>query len=377
MGGAGGWFDDRAWRGTPLVASDGSLASLGSIVVYGGTLAFLLVFAALVFLGDPDTVDLVFGWLLPVSLLAVLVHFDRSVVPTAMDDHLARIGSWFATGAVALALATAGTLELLLLKGGTVLNVDVLVLVYAGVGSVVGYVVGIYDVDRLRETQRAERLHAQASVLNRVLRHDIRNDATVIRGYADLIGTESDVDGAKIETIEQRVDDIVSLSETARKLERVMAAGEGEVRTVDLGRVVAEQTARVEKSFPEVAVHHADSGSVPVRAHELLDSAIYNVVSNAAEHNDADEPRVEVTVDRPDDRWAVVTVADNGPGIPDEEREVLTTGSETALSHSNGLGLWLANWIVTRSEGSLAIQDRDPRGTRVRLSFRRDDVSRP
>ena len=68
-----------------------------------------------------------------------------------------------------------------------------------------------------------------------------------------------------------------------------------------------------------------------------------------------------------------VTVSDNGPGIPETERAVFRAGSETDLRHGSGLGLWLAYWAVTSVGGDLSFADRDPRGSRVTLSYRHPD----
>lgn len=63
-----------------------------------------------------------------------------------------------------------------------------------------------------------------------------------------------------------------------------------------------------------------------------------------------------------------LVVVDDGPGIPPTERLVIASGGESALDHSSGLGLWLVDWVVTRSGGAVAITDRSP-GTTVVLRF--------
>jgi signal transduction histidine kinase len=54
-----------------------------------------------------------------------------------------------------------------------------------------------------------------------------------------------------------------------------------------------------------------------------------------------------------------VRVADNGPGIDEQERRAVTEGRETPLEHSSGVGLWLARWITERNGGSLSIENTD------------------
>ncbi|WP_459987600.1 ATP-binding protein, partial [Natrinema sp. JCM 9743] len=70
-----------------------------------------------------------------------------------------------------------------------------------------------------------------------------------------------------------------------------------------------------------------------------------------------------------------LTVADDGPGIPPEERELLEGDREiTQLRHASGLGLWLVNWVVTQAGGRLTFHDNEPRGTVVTLAIPRADA---
>lgn len=70
--------------------------------------------------------------------------------------------------------------------------------------------------------------------------------------------------------------------------------------------------------------------------------------------------------------WVTITVADDGPGLPAGEREVLETGAEDPLAHGSGLGLWLAHWIVTTLDGDVEILD-TARGTTIEVSLPRAD----
>jgi signal transduction histidine kinase len=67
-----------------------------------------------------------------------------------------------------------------------------------------------------------------------------------------------------------------------------------------------------------------------------------------------------------------LTVADDGPGIPDHERQALTTESETDLDHSTGIGLWLVNWLTTASGGTVVYEtDLELGGAAVTLQLPR------
>ncbi|WP_020221004.1 ATP-binding protein [Halarchaeum acidiphilum] len=87
--------------------------------------------------------------------------------------------------------------------------------------------------------------------------------------------------------------------------------------------------------------------------------AVENLVENAAEHNPEPTPTVRVSVSLDGDAdEAVVTVRDDGPGLPPIERRTLEADHETALVHAGGLGLWIARWGARAAGGDVAFHDR-------------------
>ena len=62
-------------------------------------------------------------------------------------------------------------------------------------------------------------------------------------------------------------------------------------------------------------------------------------------------------------------VADNGPGVPDRERELLTGAGETQLEHGLGVGLWFVNWAVNQLGAELEFEQANAEGTVVVVRF--------
>jgi signal transduction histidine kinase len=221
-----------------------------------------------------------------------------------------------------------------------------------------GYVLVLRDVTRRRT--REQRL----TVFNRVLRHNLRNDANSIIGRARLIGDGGDPDPLADEIVDT-TRDLVDVAERARELDRTLTAGPRDGET-DVSAAVDDVIADVAADHDvEITAAVPDDATAAV-APSLFDVVLCNVVENAAEHNDADQPLVTVTADV-DGSWVDVTVADNGPGIPEQERAALERGTEEALTHGSGLGLWVVYWGLTRTGGRVAFADNDPRGSRVTL----------
>lgn len=230
-----------------------------------------------------------------------------------------------------------------------------------------GYLVVMRDVtDQVRHRQRL-------AVLNRVLRHDLRNAINVITALASDIEDAEGIDEAIAERagrIRDKALTLVDLAKQARDLEQSISREDVVVRRVDFARVVEDIIAALADSHPDVEMTTDLPEEAPVYASELLDTAVSNVIENAVEHNDHESPRIDVSIRTGEGSdFIALVVADNGPGIPEDERAVLREESETPLYHSSGMGLWVANWIITESGGRITFEDNAPRGTIVRIEL--------
>jgi len=236
-------------------------------------------------------------------------------------------------------------------------------------GAHVGWTVVCTDV-----TER-ERRRQQLEVLNRVLRHNLRNDAGVVHGYADFLVDRLDDDdelGPMADAIERRSAALESLGEKARTVETLV---DGEPRSeVVVGSLVDRVVAAAREATPDAEIHvdvrTEAAASVEERA---LDAAVRNLLENAIRHHDGEGVEradggalASVTVAREADAF-VVRVADDGPGIPTAELDAIEAGEETDLQHGSGLGLWVVHWAVATLGGDVTYADREPRGTAATL----------
>jgi PAS domain S-box-containing protein len=230
---------------------------------------------------------------------------------------------------------------------------------------------GVYT-DITERKQRQQRVE----VLNRVLRHDLRNGMNIIKGAAETIdGTvEADERRELARSITERANDLLETAEKTRAVERTLDRDRGPVEPVDAVAATEAVCDAVRSEYPDATVRVDAPERAAVTADEMLETALYHVLENAVVHNDRDpEVDVRVAVDGDD---TTITVADNGPGIPDSERELVAEDREiTQLNHASGLGLWLVNWVVTRAGGSLSFTDRESRGTAVELRLPTADAA--
>jgi PAS domain S-box-containing protein len=226
----------------------------------------------------------------------------------------------------------------------------------------------------LRDVTERKRRQEVLTVMNRALRHNLRTNVTSIVGYADLLDREVDGEAESfVQRIRDSADWLAKLGDTLRTLQRAIEANITEEVGVDVEEVVDSVAEEAHEDHPEadVEVHVATSGVL--EAGWPLAYALDNVVENAVVHNDTDEPQVDVWIaDAPREGWVDIHVEDDGPGIPDDEREiVMGDAAITQLQHGSGIGLWLTRWLVEVFDGELVIEDNDPRGTVVTLRLPR------
>lgn len=348
----------------------------GLLLTFGGGCVLLGIYVGAYLTGFWDAGMILFA--LPAPVL-MAVGLSYTAVWLRQNDiegrYVLRLGGWFLLGSLLLLLAGGTTVTYQAGQGVILLDQFYLFVNWATGGAFMGLILGLYDIQRKRrevrlttERERSARLFQRLSVLNRVLRHDIRTGANVIRGYLDLARSDSHETEHALAVIEDRVDGILALGERARELE---SAIEDEATSVDAVELLEGIVASLEETYPDAEIRTDMPERARVEAGETFTIALREVLENAIEHNDRSPAVVDVSVrDVPGDALEI-RIADNGPGVPHQEQRVIEEGRETPLEHSNGLGLWVVQWIVGDAGGDVEIRSNEPRGTVVTLRLPR------
>lgn len=271
------------------------------------------------------------------------------------DDQIWRIAVWCGLGIGGLTLLVIGILLLDWFLSPLADQGLLLISSNLTFGGVAGVLVGAL----WESNKTARRYRERNTVLNRVLRHNLRNDINVIHGRVSLIERHLDHECDHTDVIKQKVRDILRMSEQSRAIEQVIASNQADPYPIDLAPILVERIETIQDRFPgaEIAVDIPETAWV--YADDMVDTAIGNLVENAIEHNAGTaHVWVEVAIDEMADEIHIV-VEDDGPGIPDVELEVLSEGTETALQHGSGMGLWLVKWFVQSYDGELDFQSND------------------
>lgn len=222
-----------------------------------------------------------------------------------------------------------------------------------------------------RTNTQLERRTQELHILQRLFRHNIRNDINIIRGRAEwALDTADDAEVTdQLESVVTASNRIVTYVEKSKRISD-LPDEESPLETQDMVDIVDDALTQQTVSITTVDIETETPSSAPVDAHRLLEFGVFEVIDNAIRHNESEDPELTITVEEMSN-WVVLRVADNGPGIPKHERTVLREGGETPLVHSSGIGLWLAYWVTTRFNGDFEITENEPCGSVVTMRLPR------
>jgi PAS domain S-box-containing protein len=271
-------------------------------------------------------------------------------------------------------------------------------------GARTSYVVILTDITELKQHQQ------HLEVLSRVLRHNLRNDMNIARGYAETMDSDAAVsDENYTANIITTANDVITLAEQSTTITDLII-DPPECQEVNLSDIARQTTERISETYTQASIEINCQETPPVQAIPQVRTAIEELINNAIIHSAGDnvsiddefnrdttvthtgddesiqslslvslprssdvaEAQVSITVERlPTENEVVVRVEDENQPIPGMDRQILQRGTEIrSVYHGSGLGLWLVYWVVMRSNGTVDVETRDPRGNRIEMRFK-------
>ena len=225
--------------------------------------------------------------------------------------------------------------------------------------------------DDLTELLKAQRLAAWREVAQRIA-HEIKNPLTPIQLSAQRLRRRLSTNRSPEEkqlleeataTIVQEVEGLKQLVDEFSRFARMPAL---QPRATDLGRLLEGVVVLYRESHPGLSIKASFSPDLPPLDvdPDQIKRAVLNLVDNAVE---AVGGAGVVTVDTiwlPESRRARIVVADDGPGIPGEDKERLFLPYFSTKAGGTGLGLPIVHQIITDHGGTIWVEDAVPLGTR-------------
>ncbi len=235
---------------------------------------------------------------------------------------------------------------------------------------------------RERETvTRLEELNQAKTDFVSTVSHQLRSPVAALRGYTEIINAHGDtIDDAQrdriLDVIAAETEHLTELVEDVLRVSRIDAGRlVPESRPALLGPLIDEvvgEVARIDEDAHPIILERGEPTLV-VADPMLLKQALLNLVDNAAKYS---PPGGAVHVGweaDPDAEVAVITVEDEGPGIPESDRErvferfvrLAAPGGGTGPS-GTGLGLYITRSVVEAHGGSIGV-DRGAIGARFTI----------
>jgi signal transduction histidine kinase len=234
-------------------------------------------------------------------------------------------------------------------------------------------VADVTELERLRARLReAERLAATGEMAAGMA-HEIRNPLAAIVNATTLLAD------AEALTAEERASTLGAMRKEARRLNRILSdflsfarPREPRRQVGDVAEVVA-RVASLLRDDParagEVQLEVRVDPDVPAIAFDpdQITQVLWNVALNAVEAMDG-QGRLAIEVAR-DNGHVAIAVTDTGPGIPPEERSRVLEPFYSKKPGGTGLGLTIAQRVVTAHGGRLDLASEPGAGTRVTINL--------
>lgn len=240
--------------------------------------------------------------------------------------------------------------------------------------EVTGIVIDV--TERKRTEQKLQEVNEELAFLNKLVRHDIRNDMAVAVGWLDVLearGSLTEEQKEYVQKIRRATQHTVDLTANLKDLVAVLEEDtEHRLETVNLTAVIRDELDKVEEMFENVVVRTvSEETDVRVKADKMLSTVISNILTNAVHHNDQDVTEIDVEIEV-DAETVTVQIADNGPGISEATRdELFDPGAKGPESMGTGMGLYLVRKLVNSYDGTIRVETNDPRGARFSIELLR------
>jgi len=199
--------------------------------------------------------------------------------------------------------------------------------------------------------------------------HELKTPIATIRGYVSLVDRRGEAHPEVIPTalkyIDQESERMQRLVESLLKLSR---ANRLELKTtaIDLSAVVQATATHYGEAMTRPIVTKVQP-QVTAQAHQdSVEQILVSLLNNAQKYSPAETPiTVSLTADN---QTVTLAVADQGIGVPDDQKELIFGRFYRASSvrnrvAGNGLGLAIVQQLVTLSHGQIVVRDNQPQGS--------------
>ena len=226
----------------------------------------------------------------------------------------------------------------------------------------------IQDITTRKLTEAAlQDAKAEAELYLDLMSHDINNLNQIGIGFLEMaLDRPQEMSAGVREMLAKPLEALESSSRLIKNVGKLQRAREGELRVekTSVGEVIRGLLPKYSGAAGRDVRIDYHGGDCHVMANELLTDVFSNIIGNAIKHSEGPlVVDIDVTTVQEDGRdYCAVSVADNGPGIPDSLKQKLFVRFQrgTAKTSGRGLGLYLVKTLVDDYCGKVWVEDRVP-----------------
>ncbi len=244
-------------------------------------------------------------------------------------------------------------------KDGTIVPVMIYASPYRDEkGNIIGTMGAIADISELKSLEnRLRESNEFLKLLLHIIGHDLKNPLFVISGYAELLKEDPNPEYA--DKILDGVDLVNKMLLDLRSLLRMELEGNQQREEYSLLQLIEDAIAIVLSRYPNAKIENTAKDEKICGIGVLLKEALINILLNAFKHG-ATEVKIET---KKMDGKIIMRIADNGPGISDENKEKIFEPFVKFSSDGSGLGLYIVKKVISLHGGKVWVEDNVPKGT--------------
>jgi len=233
--------------------------------------------------------------------------------------------------------------------------------------------------------QRALELSANSlAKLSGSIAHEIRNPLAAVSHAAQLLAETEDIPGSDARLVDIIYNQSRRMNGIVENILQLSRREKSRPDIIDLNGWLEDVVEEFKGAMPSIEIDlNAEISHEEVLVlfdRSQLHQAVWKLMENALQHagHEAVPPIVRIRMKRlPDTGYCLISVEDNGPGIPDEQITHIFEPFYTTNKQGSGLGLYIARQLCEVNQAELTVDSSPGSGTRfhIRLALARNETN--